>query len=120
MKSHSSLRAFLTGQDFFYVCSGHLKDKGFCTAIVDQEAVAAKKKREMDAEIERVKQEFEEKQRKKKEKEKEKEKEREKEKIKDEDKEKEKEKEKDEKKPSSIEKVRLHYNTCPNQRLTHW
>lgn len=61
------------GQDFFYVCPAHLKDKGFCSPIVDEAAVAARKKKEMDAEIERVKKEFEEKQ-KKKEKEKEKDK----------------------------------------------
>jgi hypothetical protein len=60
------------GQDFFYVCPAHLKEKGFCSPIIDEAAVAAKKKKEMGAEIERVKKEFEEKQKKKKEKEKEK------------------------------------------------
>ncbi|RDW60795.1 DUF1742-domain-containing protein [Coleophoma cylindrospora] len=64
--------------DFFYVCAIHLKDKGFCTPIVDEAAIAARKKREMDAEIQRVKEEFEEKQRKKKEKDNAKEKEKEK------------------------------------------
>lgn len=63
-----------TLQDFFFVCPGHLKDRGFCSPIIDEAAVAAKKKKEMEAEVERVKQEFEEKQKKKKEKEKEKEK----------------------------------------------
>jgi hypothetical protein len=62
-------------QDFFYVCPAHLKDKGFCSPIIDEAALAAKKKREMEEEVARVKKEFEEKQKKKKEKEKEKEKE---------------------------------------------
>lgn len=62
----------LTSQDFFFVCPGHLKDKGFCTPIIDEAAIAAKKKAEMEAEVERVKKEFEEKQKKKKEREKEK------------------------------------------------
>ena len=73
-------------QDFFYVCAGHLKDKGFCTPIIDDAAVAAKKKKEMEAEIERVKLEFEEKQKKKKEREKEKSKDNDKDKDKDTDK----------------------------------
>ena len=72
-------------KDFFFVCPGHLKDKGFCTPIIDEAAIAAKKKKEMEDEVERVKKEFEEKQKKKKEKEKEKEKEKDKDK-KDEDK----------------------------------
>ncbi|APA12442.1 hypothetical protein SS1G_03963 [Sclerotinia sclerotiorum 1980 UF-70] len=54
-------------KDFFYVCPSHLKDKGFATPIIDEAAIAAKKKKELDDEIERVKQEFEEKQKKKKE-----------------------------------------------------
>ncbi|KAI0874231.1 DUF1742-domain-containing protein [Hypoxylon argillaceum] len=70
-------------QDFFYVCPAHLKDRGFCSPILDHEAIAAaKKKKEMDEEVERLKKEYEEKQRKKKEKEAEKEKEKEKEKDK--------------------------------------
>lgn len=93
-------------QDFFYVCPSHLKEPSFCTPIIDQAAVEAKKKKELDEEVERVKKEYEEKQRKKKEKE-----EAEKSKEQDKDKEKEKEKEseettKDSKKPSSAEKVR--------------
>lgn len=71
---YNSSQILNTIQDFFYVCAAHLKDKGFCSPIIDEAAVAAKKKREMEAEVQRVKQEFEEKQRKKKEKEKEKEK----------------------------------------------
>ncbi len=69
------LSLLMFNQDFFFVCPAHLKDRGFCSPIIDEAAVAAKKKAEMDAEIERVKQEFEEKQKKRKEKEKEKEKE---------------------------------------------
>lgn len=65
---------YLYKQDFFYICPVHLKDKGFCSPIIDEAAVAAKKKKEMEAEIERVKQEFEEKQKKKKDKEKDKDK----------------------------------------------
>jgi len=53
-------------KDFFYICPVHLKDRGFCTPIVDEEEVAAKKrKEEMDREIEQVKLEYEEKMRKK-------------------------------------------------------
>ncbi|KAG8163965.1 hypothetical protein KVR01_005883 [Diaporthe batatas] len=54
-------------QDFFFVCPGHLKDRGFCTPIVDQAAIDAKKKKDMEAEVEKVKKEYEERQRKKKE-----------------------------------------------------
>ncbi|KAJ9134532.1 hypothetical protein NKR19_g8631 [Coniochaeta hoffmannii] len=76
-------------KDFFYVCPSHLKDTGFCTPVIDQAALEAKRKRELEEEVARVKQEYEEKQRKKKEKEKEK---------KDSDKSDEKAKEKDSKK----------------------
>ncbi|KAL5363609.1 VPS4-associated protein 1 [Aspergillus floccosus] len=64
-------------KDFFYVCPSHLKDKNFCSPIVDAEDQAAKKKQEaMALEIEKVKKEYEEKQKKKqKEKEKKKDKE---------------------------------------------
>ncbi len=49
-------------QDYFYVCSGHLKDKGLATPIIDEAEVAAKKKKEeMDREIEIIKKEYEEK-----------------------------------------------------------
>ncbi|KAH9907837.1 DUF1742-domain-containing protein [Xylariomycetidae sp. FL2044] len=85
-------------QDFFYVCAGHLGDRGFCSPIVDEAAVAAKKKqREMEEELERVKKEYEDKQRKKKEKEAGKQSESEK----DKDKDKKKEDDKDAKKPES-------------------
>ncbi|PSS27169.1 hypothetical protein M430DRAFT_23651 [Amorphotheca resinae ATCC 22711] len=82
-KPSTSVLVTPENKDFFFVCPGHLKDKGFCSPIIDEAAVAAKKKKEMEAEIERVKKEFEEKQKKKKEKEKEKEKEKGKEKEKD-------------------------------------
>lgn len=56
-----------TCQDFFYVCGSHLVDKGFASPVVDAEAEAAKKKKElMDQEIAKIKEEYEEKQRKKK------------------------------------------------------
>lgn len=73
-------------QDWFYVCPGHLKDRTFCTPIIDQAAIDAKKKQEMEAEVEKVKKEYEERQRKKKE---------ESEKSKDKDKDTDKEKDKD-------------------------
>ncbi|ORY64505.1 VPS4-associated protein 1 [Pseudomassariella vexata] len=69
-KPSSSVLVTPEKQDYFYVCPAHLKDNKFCTSIVDEVAVAAKKKKEMEEEIERVKQEYEEKQRKKKQKEK--------------------------------------------------
>ncbi|KAM0803223.1 VPS4-associated protein 1 [Usnea florida] len=54
-------------KDYFYVCPGHLKDRGFCTPVVDEaEAAAKKKKEEMDREIELIKKEYEEKKKKKK------------------------------------------------------
>lgn len=49
-------------KDWFYICPGHLTDKGFATAVIDAEAEAAKKRKEaLDAEIELVKKEYEEK-----------------------------------------------------------
>lgn len=72
------------------MCPAHLKDKGFCSPIIDEAALAAKEKKEIYAEIERLNKEFKEKQKKKKDKEKEKEK--------DKDKDKEDDK-KDDKKP---------------------
>jgi len=79
-------------QDFFYLCPGHLKDRGFCTPDADEvAALAAKHKQaELDKEIETVKQEYEEKKKRKDQKRKEKEKEKD-------DKDKEKSKDKDEK-----------------------
>ncbi|KAJ0359280.1 hypothetical protein COL154_008426 [Colletotrichum chrysophilum] len=84
--------------DFFYVCPSHLKDKNFCSPIIDKEAVEAKKKKEIEDEIERVKKEYEEKQKKKEKDEKDKNTDKEK------DKEKEKEKDKDEKKADDEKK----------------
>ncbi|EAT87734.1 hypothetical protein HBI56_119750 [Parastagonospora nodorum] len=67
-------------KDFFYICPGHLLDRGFCQP--DAEEVTAlevkKKKDELDAQIEKVKKEYEEKQRLKREKRKTKEKEKDK------------------------------------------
>ncbi|KAK5629232.1 hypothetical protein RRF57_004947 [Xylaria bambusicola] len=103
-------------QDFFYVCLVHLKDRGFCSPIVDNDAIAAKKKKEMDEEVERLKKEYEEKQRKKKEKEAEREKDKDKEKDKQENKGKKKEKEekeadKGEKKEASTSDDKKHMLT---------
>ncbi|KAI0025235.1 DUF1742-domain-containing protein [Xylariomycetidae sp. FL0641] len=67
-KPSSSVLTTPENKDFFYVCPAHLKDRGFCSPIIDHAAVAARKKKEEDEEIERVKKEYEEKQRKKKEK----------------------------------------------------
>ena len=86
-------------QDFFYICSGHLKDRSFCTPDADEvAALAAKHKQaELDKEIERVKQEYEEKKKQKEQKRKEKEKnDKDKKKSKDKD-EKQKEQEEDKK-----------------------
>ncbi|OKL58994.1 hypothetical protein UA08_05687 [Talaromyces atroroseus] len=86
-------------KDFFYVCPIHLKDRGFCSPIVDEEQDAKMKRdEELAREIENVKREYEEKQKKRKEKEKEKGKEEEdKEKGKPEDSDKNAEKEKTQK-----------------------
>lgn len=48
------------------MCPSHLKDRQLCTPIIDQAAIEAKKKKELDEEVARVKKEYEEKQRKKK------------------------------------------------------
>jgi len=54
-----------------YTCKSHLKDKGFCTPVIDEaEAAAKKKKEEMDKEIELIKKEYEAKMKKQKKKEK--------------------------------------------------
>jgi hypothetical protein len=67
-------------KDYFYICPGHLLDKGFCTPDPDEAAAAEakKKKDELDAEIEKVKKEYEEKQKLKRDKRKGKEKEKDK------------------------------------------
>ena len=57
-------------QDFFYICSGHLTDRGFCQPEADEAKRVAdqKKQEELDREIEAVKKEYEEKQKLKREK----------------------------------------------------
>ena len=55
-------------KDFFYVCPIHLKDRYFCTPKIDEDALKAKRERELAEETERLKKEYEEKQKKKKEK----------------------------------------------------
>jgi hypothetical protein len=107
-----------TPKDFFYVCPGHLKDRGFATPIVDQEAAAAKKKKEMEDEMARVKAEYEEKQRKKKEKEKEKDKDKDKDKEKDKDKDKETEKDEAKTDKKGDEKVRRQRQVPPFSQVT--
>ncbi|KAK3947326.1 VPS4-associated protein 1 [Pseudoneurospora amorphoporcata] len=77
-------------KDFFYLCPSHLKEPALCTPKIDTEAIEARRKKELEEEVERVKKEYEEKQKKKKE-------EKEKEKKKDQ-KDGEKSKDKDEKK----------------------
>ncbi|OLN86583.1 UPF0589 protein C32H8.01c [Colletotrichum chlorophyti] len=89
-RATSSVLVAPENKDFFYVCPSHLKDKNFCSPIIDKEAAEAKKKKELEEEVERVKKEYEEKQKKKKEKE-------EKDKKADKDKEKQKSEEKDKK-----------------------
>ncbi|MCJ1369473.1 hypothetical protein MMC20_000684 [Loxospora ochrophaea] len=90
-------------KDFFYVCLGHLKDRNFCSPIVDDAEVAAKKKKEdLDREIELIKREYEEKLKKRKAKDgkakaKDSDKDKDKEKEADEDEDKKAEEEKDEK-----------------------
>lgn len=75
-KPSSSVLITPDSKDFFYVCPVHLKDRNFCSAVVDAEEQEAKRKQEaMAAEVEKVKREYEEKQRRRKEKSKEKEKE---------------------------------------------
>ncbi|KAK4184011.1 hypothetical protein QBC35DRAFT_76336 [Podospora australis] len=64
----SSVLITSDNKDWFYVCPSHLKDKQFCTPKIDQEAIEARRKKELQEEIERVKKEYEEKQRKKAEK----------------------------------------------------
>ncbi|KAL4984754.1 VPS4-associated protein 1 [Aspergillus falconensis] len=70
-KPSSSVLITPNNKDYFYVCPVHLKDRHFCSPIVDAQEEAAKKKAEaMAREIEKVKKEYEEKQQRKKEKEK--------------------------------------------------
>lgn len=96
----------MTIQDFFYVCPAHLKDRNFCSPIVDSEEQARKAREDAIArEVEAVKKEYEEKQLKKKEKEKDKDKGKEKEKEKGDDDSKDKnEKKKDDEQSAKSEK----------------
>lgn len=99
--------AYNQQQDFFYVCVSHLSDRGFASPVVDAEAEAAKKKKQlMDQEIQKVKDEYEEKQRKKKSKKSSKDDGKDKDKQKDEDDESKAEKERDDK-VSSLLKIAL-------------
>ncbi|KAL3481611.1 VPS4-associated protein 1 [Aspergillus californicus] len=73
-KPSSSVLITPNNKDFFYVCPIHLQDRHFCSAIVNEEEEAAKKKaEEMAREIEKVTKEYEGKQKKKKDKKKDKE-----------------------------------------------
>ncbi|KAM7184335.1 hypothetical protein V8F20_012267 [Naviculisporaceae sp. PSN 640] len=87
-KLSSSVLITPDNKDFFYVCPSHLKDRAFCTPKIDQAAIEARKKKELEEEIERVKKEYEEKKRKKEEKDKKGDKDKEKDKDKDKDKDK--------------------------------
>ncbi|KAL1597360.1 hypothetical protein SLS59_007389 [Nothophoma quercina] len=81
-KPTSSVLITPNNKDFFYVCIGHLSDRGFCQPDAEEAAsiTERKNKEEMDREIEKVKKEYEEKQKLKKEKRKAKDKEKEKDK----------------------------------------
>ncbi|KAH7312732.1 VPS4-associated protein 1 [Stachybotrys elegans] len=109
-KSSTSVLITPDKKDFFYVCPAHLKDRYFCSPKIDEEALKAKRERELAEETEKLKKEYEEKQRKKKEKKEQKDKEKdEKEKDdkdkddKDNDKDKDKNEEKDDAKAKDSE-----------------
>ncbi|KAF2100676.1 DUF1742-domain-containing protein [Rhizodiscina lignyota] len=86
-------------KDFFYICPGHLKDRGFAIPDADEAAAVEerKKKEALDREIEAVKKEYAEKQKEKEKKRKEKEKNKDKDKKKEDKKEEEEEDKNDEK-----------------------
>ncbi|KAL6862271.1 DUF1742 domain-containing protein [Trichoderma novae-zelandiae] len=84
-KPSSSVLITPDKKDFFYICPLHLKDRNFCTPKIDEDAVKAKREKELAEEKERLLKEYQEKQRKKKEKEKEREKSKDKDKAKDKD-----------------------------------
>ncbi|PTB63171.1 DUF1742-domain-containing protein [Trichoderma citrinoviride] len=100
-KPSSSVLITPDKKDFFYICPAHLKDRYFCTPNIDEDAVKAKREKELAEEKEKLVKEYQEKLRKKKEKEKEKEKEKSKDKDKDKDKEKDEEKDKSKEKKES-------------------
>ncbi|UNI15952.1 hypothetical protein JDV02_002434 [Purpureocillium takamizusanense] len=81
-------------KDFFYVCPVHLKDKNFALPKIDEEAVKAKREKELAEETEKLKKEYEERQRKKKDKEAKKKEDKDKDKGSKDDKDKDKDKEK--------------------------
>ncbi|KAK5662128.1 hypothetical protein OQA88_8033 [Cercophora sp. LCS_1] len=67
-KLSSSVLITPDNKDFFYICPSHLKDVGFCSPKIDKEALEARRKKELEEEVERVKKEYEEKKKKKEEK----------------------------------------------------
>ncbi|BCS29033.1 AAA-ATPase Vps4-associated 1 family protein [Aspergillus puulaauensis] len=72
-KPSSSVLITPNSKDYFYICPVHLKDRHFCSPVINAEEEEAKKKSQaMEREIENVKKEYEERQKKKKEKEKDK------------------------------------------------
>lgn len=65
-KSSTSVLITPENKDFFYVCPGHLTDRGFCSPIIDHAAIEAKKKedaalleKQINEEKERLKKEYE-------------------------------------------------------------
>lgn len=69
-KPSSSVLITPDNKDYFYVCTGHLRDRNFALPTEDEAKNIAerKKKDELDREIEIIKKEYEEKMKKKKEK----------------------------------------------------
>lgn len=67
-KATSTVLTTPDGKDWFYVCAGHLADKGFATPVGEDAAQLAerRKKEQMDKEIELIKKEYEEKKAKRK------------------------------------------------------
>ncbi|OAL48795.1 DUF1742-domain-containing protein [Pyrenochaeta sp. DS3sAY3a] len=101
-KPSTSVLITPNNKDFFYICPGHLSDRGFCQPDAEEAASLAekKKKQELDKEIEAVKKEYDEKQKLKREKRKKDGKEKDKDaktKAKEDDEDKQDEKDKDEK-----------------------
>jgi hypothetical protein len=96
----------ILGQDFFYICIGHLADRKFCVPDTEEAAAAEarKKKEELDREIELVKKEYEEKQKLKREKRKSKDKGKEK------DKDTEKKEEEEDKKEEDVKDAKVRYS----------
>ncbi|KAL6692303.1 DUF1742 domain-containing protein [Trichoderma pleuroticola] len=97
-KPSSSVLITPDKKDFFYICPVHLKDRYFCAPKIDEDAIKAKREKDLAEEKDKLMKEYQEKQRKKKEKEKEKKKDKDKDKDKDEAKDKDKDKDKDKEK----------------------